>query len=59
VEPGELEAFFVEFVPYVPKCRFANCTHRDEEGCAIRAAVDNGEVSERRYYSYLKMFEEV
>jgi len=59
VEPGELEAFFVEFVPYVPRCRFRDCTHRDEEGCAVLAAVAAGEISERRYYSYRKMFEEV
>ncbi len=59
VEPGELEAFFVEFVPYVPQCRFRDCTHRDEAGCAVRAAVAAGEISERRYYSYRKMFEEV
>jgi len=59
VAPGELEAYFVEFVPYVPRCRFGDCTHRNEEGCAVRAAVENGEISARRYYSYLKMFEEV
>lgn len=58
VEPGELEAFFVEFIPYVQKCRFKNCMHRNEEGCAVIAAVENGEISARRHYSYLKMFEE-
>jgi ribosome biogenesis GTPase len=59
VGPGELEAFFVEFIPYVPKCRFRDCSHRNEDGCAVIAAVENGEISERRHYSYLKMFEEV
>lgn len=59
VEPGELEAFFVEFIPYVPKCRFNDCLHRHEDGCAVREATDNGEISVRRYYSYLKMVEEV
>ena len=59
VEPGELEAYFIEMIPRVSKCRFNNCTHRNEEGCAVIAAVENGEISARRYYSYVKMFEEV
>jgi len=59
VEPGELEACFVEFIPYVQKCRFNDCSHRFEDGCAVIAAVENGEISARRYYSYLKMFDEV
>lgn len=59
VAPGELEACFIEFVPYVPQCRFGDCSHRHEEGCAVRAAVDQGAISARRYYSYLKLFEEV
>lgn len=59
VEPGQLEAYFVEFVPYVQRCRFGDCSHRHEEGCAVRDAVDAGRISERRYFSYLKMFAEV
>jgi len=59
VQPGELEAYFQEFVPHVPQCRFKSCTHRQEEGCAVVAAVERGAISERRYYSYLKMFSEL
>lgn len=59
VEPGQLEALFEEFVPYVQQCRFNDCLHGDEEGCAIRAAVDEGKISARRYWSYRKMFDEV
>jgi ribosome biogenesis GTPase / thiamine phosphate phosphatase len=59
VQPGELEACFVEFLPLISECRFANCTHRHEEGCAVQAAVEAGRISERRYYSYLKLFEDV
>ncbi len=59
VEPGELESYFVEFIPYVQKCRFHDCTHRNEDGCAVAAAVESGEISPRRYFSYLKMFEDV
>ncbi len=56
VEPGELEVFFVELVPYVQKCHFNDCTHRHEEGCAVVEAVQSGHISTRRYFSYLKMF---
>jgi ribosome biogenesis GTPase / thiamine phosphate phosphatase len=59
VAPGELEACFVEFIPLVPQCRFGDCSHRYEEGCAVIAAVADGVISARRYYSYLKMFAEV
>jgi ribosome biogenesis GTPase len=59
VQPGELEAYFVEFVPHIQKCRFSNCTHRHEESCAVKAAMESGEISARRYYSYVKMFAEV
>jgi ribosome biogenesis GTPase len=59
VEPGELEAYFREFVPLVEHCRFADCAHRQEDGCAVRAAVEAGQVSVRRYHSYLKLLTEV
>lgn len=59
IEPGELEALFIEFASRVPACQFSDCSHRHETGCAIIAAVEAGEISLRRYYSYLKMFEEV
>ncbi len=59
IEPGELEAHFVEFVPRVGQCRFSDCSHRHEDGCAIIAAVEAGAISPRRYQSYLKMLAEV
>lgn len=40
-------------------CRFANCLHKGEPGCAVRAAVERGEVPESRYRSYLDMLEGV
>ncbi len=58
VAPGELEAYFCEFVPFIPQCRFKDCHHYQEAGCAVTAAVERGEISGRRYYSYLKMLEE-
>jgi len=59
VEPGELEACFTEFIQHVQNCRFNDCHHQQEDGCAVVAAVDSGRISERRYYSYLKMLDEM
>jgi len=59
VEPGELERYFAEFIPLVPKCRFNDCHHTDELDCAIRNAAQTGEISMRRYWSYVKMLEEL
>lgn len=39
-------------------CRFYNCTHIHEPGCAVIEAVQNGRISESRYWSYLSMMEE-
>lgn len=47
--------YFPEMEPLIGKCRFPNCRHRQEPGCAIRAAVEAGEIQERRYESYLEM----
>lgn len=49
---------FAEFVRLSAHCRYANCTHEHESGCAVRAAVERGEVSEDRYSSYLKLKKE-
>ena len=59
VEPGDLEACFVEFPPVVSQCRFKDCHHMDEDGCAIAAAAEDGRISPRRYASYRKMLHEL
>jgi ribosome biogenesis GTPase len=46
---------FPEMAPLMGQCRFANCKHRSEPGCAIRAAVEAGDIQQRRYESYLEM----
>lgn len=46
---------FPEMAPLMGRCKFANCHHREEPGCAIRAAVESGEIDRRRYESYLEM----
>jgi ribosome biogenesis GTPase len=58
IEPEELDAYFREMAPLVEQCRFSDCSHRHEPGCAVRAAVEAGEISEERYDSYLRLREE-
>jgi ribosome biogenesis GTPase len=54
-----LDQCFPEFRPLLTLCRFGDCTHRSEPGCAVRAAVEQGSVSADRYQSYLKLHEEL
>jgi ribosome biogenesis GTPase / thiamine phosphate phosphatase len=53
--PESLDVCFPELRPYLPHCRFADCHHGVEPDCAVRAAVEAGEVSAARYESYLKL----
>lgn len=56
-EPLDLAHFFVEFVPFIHACRFPNCTHDHEPGCAVVEAVNRGDISETRYRSYLNILD--
>jgi ribosome biogenesis GTPase / thiamine phosphate phosphatase len=56
VIPEELEGFFPEFRAYVPYCRFPDCTHTQEEECAIQRAVERHQISLQRYETYLGLF---
>jgi ribosome biogenesis GTPase len=58
VDPGELEWAFVEFRPYLNTCKFYDCTHLHEPGCAVREAVSSGEISKERHESYRRMLDE-
>jgi ribosome biogenesis GTPase len=55
VPPGELAWCFVEFRPFLGACAFNDCSHLHEPRCAIRAAVDRGEISEKRFDSYRRL----
>jgi ribosome biogenesis GTPase len=59
VEPEELDAYFVDIAPYVSECRFGDCTHDNEPGCAVREAVERGAISPQRYQSYLRLRDEL
>ena len=54
-----LPELFREFRPYLGQCRFHDCGHGKDEGCAVRAAREAGEISESRYRSYLRLKEEL
>ena len=56
---NELELHFVEFPDRIAGCRFTNCSHIHEAGCAIKAAVEAGEIDEDRYRSYVELFLEL
>lgn len=47
-----------EFRERLGRCRFSNCTHRDEPGCALRAAAASGEIDARRYQLFTRLVEE-
>ena len=48
-------AAFEDVLAYADSCRFRNCAHRTEPGCAVRAAVDAGELTNQRYQSFLQL----
>ena len=57
IEDG-LNQTFEEFSSYAPKCRFRDCTHTHEKGCAVIKAVKRGEIEESRYRNFLKLRKE-
>ena len=54
---AELPWYFPEFEQRMNDCRFRNCTHTHEPGCAVQAAVETGEIPARRYESYLRILD--
>jgi ribosome biogenesis GTPase len=54
-EPEELDAYFVEMRDLVSECKFSDCTHTHEPGCAVREAVSKGDITPQRYNSYLRL----
>lgn len=53
----DLAHAFREFADFIPNCRYADCHHVKEQGCAVRQAVEAGEIPESRYESYLMLYE--
>lgn len=55
---AEISHYFRELFKYSEECRFSNCTHRHEPGCAVIQAVNDGLISESRYKSYLSILDD-
>ena len=58
IEDAELAHYFPEMMRFLPDCRFYNCSHTHEPGCAVVEAVKQGEIAYPRYESYLKIMDE-
>jgi len=54
-DEAELSHYFIEMRPYLTQCKFNNCKHLNEPGCAIKQAVESGLIAEERYESYINM----
>ena len=58
MEAEEISHYFVEFFRLSRDCRYSNCTHSHEPGCAVLEALEKGEIAPSRYQSYLSMLED-
>lgn len=54
-KPEEISHYFVEFRDLIPQCKFNNCLHENEPGCAVKQAYLEGKISEERYTNYLNI----
>ena len=58
IEPAELTGYFKDIFRFAKDCRFSNCTHTHEPGCAVLRAVEEHYIARSRYQSYLSMLED-
>jgi ribosome biogenesis GTPase len=58
IEPEELTSYFREIFRFSKNCRFSNCTHTHEPGCAVLQALENHYIAQSRYQSYLSMLDD-
>jgi ribosome biogenesis GTPase len=59
VHPDDLDQLFPEFAPYLPNCKFSGCNHLPEPDCAVKAAVESGELDSERYDSYVRILRDL
>lgn len=59
IDAQRLPALMPDLRAHVHACRFYNCTHREEPGCGVRAAVERGEIAASRYRIYLEILDEL
>lgn len=59
IDADDLSWYFPEIAEYNNQCKFNRCSHIHEPGCKVKAKVENGEISERRYSSYKEIYKEL
>ena len=59
IESKDLINYFKEFVPFIKKCEYIDCTHIKEESCAIKKAVESGKIQKERYDRFCKIYQEL
>lgn len=59
IEKEDLKDYFIEFREYEGQCRFQGCVHINEPDCAVKSAVENGEIGELRYGDYVELYNEL
>ncbi len=59
IEPDRLHYYYPEFEKWEPDCRFNGCIHINEPDCAVKAALDRGEISRIRYRNYCEIYDEL
>lgn len=59
IEKEELRQYYPEFQKYEGNCRFFGCTHTHEPDCALKKAVEYGELSQVRYKNYIELYDEI
>lgn len=57
IEKEQIQYDFPEFAPYLGQCRFADCAHIKEPGCAVRQALELGKIGKSRYSSYVRLYD--
>ena len=59
VPKEKLQFAFPEFDEYINNCRFSNCSHIKERGCAVLDALNDGKIQKSRHTSYVRLYEQV
>ncbi len=59
LEPADVGHWFRDLARHLGACRFNDCVHETEPGCAVKAAVESGEIAAWRYESYLRILQGV
>lgn len=59
LELADVAHNFKEFFQASPACKFSDCLHRNEPNCAVKEAIEAGEISELRYFNYIQLLEDI